>query len=180
MTRAYVVTEGESDVELLRRLLPEAIVKDTAFVAGSGSYSAQSLATTILAVKRRPVALVVDADTEDGLLVQERLDFLRELLRQTSSGVPFEVFIAVPEMEAVLFENKSALEHLLKQQFYDREWAIAKHSPKDSLTTVLGNRVLDIEKMLDGAPDEVIGGLRKHPLLEKLGQFLASVVNGGG
>ena len=33
MTQAYVVTEGKSDAEILKRLLPEALAENTEFVA---------------------------------------------------------------------------------------------------------------------------------------------------
>lgn len=174
MTQAYVVTEGKSDAEILKRLLPEAIVANTEFVAASGRYGAQSLASTILAVKRRPVALVVDADTEDQFLVREREEFSRELLRQTASGVPFAVFTAVPELEAVFFQDKSVLERLTDQKLEDGEWTIAKHHPKESLTAVLGERSLAVQTMLDDLPEGIIRVLQQHTLVSALAQFLSS------
>jgi len=87
MTQVYVVTEGKLGAEILKRLLPEDILRNTKFIAGSGIYSAQSLACSILVAKRAPVALVVDADTKDRLTIREREDFLNELLRRASPGI---------------------------------------------------------------------------------------------
>ena len=174
MTRAYVVTEGQSDARILKRLLPQAVVEGTEFVVGAGRYSAQSLAATILAVKRRPVALVVDADTEDELAIREQAEFLRELLRQTAAGIPFEVFTAVPEMEAVFFQDKSVVERLIDRKFEDQEWVIAKHQPKRSLGLALGQQPLVIEELLGDLPPESVHVLQQHPLVGQLSRFLAS------
>ena len=60
MTRACVVTDEVFDAALLKKLLPKKFIEHTTFVIGSGLSSAQSLSSTILAVKRRSVALVID------------------------------------------------------------------------------------------------------------------------
>ena len=63
MSRTYVVTEGDTDVAVLKRVLPEGIVASAEFVpAGGGMDSARSLARSLLASRQRPVALVVDAE----------------------------------------------------------------------------------------------------------------------
>ncbi len=174
MKRAYVVTEGKTDVAILKSLLPPNLVDQTGFVAGSGSYSAQTLAQSLLVAKQRPVALVVDADTEDVLSVQEKKDFLHEALNQVSPGVPFGVFVAVPEMEIVFFQEKPLLEKALHQSFSPLEWEMSKSGPKKFLK--LNNQ--DSETLLPTLDPQTLGTLRQHPLIRDLSQFLASVMNG--
>jgi hypothetical protein len=178
MTQVYVVTEGATDVRILKKLLPMPLVNETEFVAGSGSYSAQSLATTLLAVKQRPVALVVDADTDNLIAIQERRDFLRELLRQAASDVQFEVFTAVPELEIVFFQDKSLLEQLTQHTFTEVEWQAARHDPKAFLMQLFDADSSLIEKILANLTDETIRILQQHPLVRELSEFLATKVNG--
>lgn len=108
MPAAYIVTEGCADAEILKRCLPEELTRDVYVAVGEERSSAMSLAGSILVVKSRPVALVVDAGSEDEAAIEERRDFTAAFLRRTSGGVPFEVFVAVPVFEAVFFESKSA------------------------------------------------------------------------
>ena len=110
---------------------------------------------------------MVDADTEDEFLILEREEFARELLGQTASGVPFAVFTAVPEIEAVFFHDKSVLEHLADQKLEEREWAVAKHHPKQSLTAVLGERSRVVARMLDDLPAETVRVMQQHPLVNQ-------------
>lgn len=177
MTQAYLVTEGKSDLLVLKKLLPKELVKHTVMTAGSGRYAAQALASSILAVKQRPVALVVDADTEDENTIREREGFSRDLLRRSTAGVPFEVFSAVPEIEAVFFHDKSVFEQIVGQKLQDREWAIARHQPKRSLAVVLGDPPVDVKGILDGLTPEIIRVLQQHPLISGVSEFLSSVVH---
>src|SRR5215470_18043041 len=107
MKKAYIVTEGPKEAEILRKFLPNSLVRDTEFVVGSGRYSAQSLARSILAVKQLPVALVLDAEVTDKGATEEKEEFYRESLHQASSGVKFGVFLAAPTVEALFFQHPS-------------------------------------------------------------------------
>ncbi|MDF5733738.1 MAG: hypothetical protein PUP92_38650, partial [Rhizonema sp. PD38] len=65
MTSAYLVTESETDLTLLRKLLPAAQASDLVFYATKGRSSVYSAAGTLLSDRGRPVVIVVDADTQD-------------------------------------------------------------------------------------------------------------------
>src|SRR5262245_55798732 len=107
MIYAYLITEGKSDEEMLRKLLPEDLVYSTEIVNGGGSYGAQSLTGTLLSTRRLPVALVVDADTDDADTISEREVVLRELLQSRAGGNErrFLLSLMVPAMEIVFFES---------------------------------------------------------------------------
>jgi hypothetical protein len=173
MTQAYIVTEGKSIAEILKRLLPENILRDTHLIAGSNS--ALSSARTILVVKRLPVAFVVDANTNHQSTILEREDLLNYSLRQVSPGIPFEVFLAVPEMEIVFLQDRSFIEKLAHRNFTDLEWKLAQLQPREFLSSVLGEG-FSPENMLNELTDSTIDVLRKHSLIRKLSEFLASVI----
>src|SRR4051812_18570233 len=69
MTRAYVFVEGPTDAEFLQRLLDEKTARDVQFVAGGGSGRLASLARTYLVDQRKPVAVVMDADSLNPELI---------------------------------------------------------------------------------------------------------------
>lgn len=179
MIQAYVVTEGKTDVELLKRVLPERIVQATEFVPGHGMDSARSLARSILASKRLPVALVVDADTDDERTVREREGFLDYYLRQAAAGIPFRVFTAIPEIEAVFFEDQSFVEEITKQHFSARDWEFAKRHPKECLTRAIPGASLASEAVLDSLSGTTVRAMQQHPLVRGLTEFLSSVVSDG-
>lgn len=178
MSKVYLITEGQSDQEMLRKLLPEDIVQNTEFVVGNGRYSAQSLARSILAAARMPVALVLDADTIDPSAVQEQRDFLKEALGQVSAGVPFEIFLAVPELEVLLVESPDFLHKLSPRDYSSDELELAKLRPKRFLQRLIGQQdrkqvIREIVRKLD---TKAVSALRKHPFLQGLSQFLSSTL----
>lgn len=72
MTAAYLVTERETDVALLRKLLPTALTSNLVFYATNGRSSVYSAAGTLLSDRSCPVVIVVDADTQDPNEIQEK------------------------------------------------------------------------------------------------------------
>jgi len=169
MTRAYIVTKGQWDTALLKLLLPENLARDTSFVTGSGSYSAQSIARSILAVKQLPVALVVDANTVNEQAICERRDFLRELLHQAAAGVPCEAFLAIPEIEIVFFHDQTLLERISGEKMTQAQWSTFRFHPKEILLTILEETP---ERTLATLDSEAIRILQRYPLVLEIGQFL--------
>lgn len=177
MKKAYLITEGTTDAEILKKLLPEDVLKNTKIIAGSGRYSAQSLARSILAVKRLPVVLVLDADTADETSIGEQKDFLRESLAQASSGVPFEIFLAVPEMEVLFFERPAFIESVSQHSYSQTEWDMAKFSPRDFLRKSFGDEFNNARvKLIDNLDQQTIETIRQHPLVKGISRFLSSAI----
>lgn len=172
MIRAYVVTEGASDATLLKVLLPEKVVKEIEFFDGGGSSAARSAARTLLVARRRPVALVADADTNDSATVRERYLTLYELLDMASPGIRFEVFLAVPEIEALLVQDREILEKLLTAQLSDADIETAKAQPGRFLKDKLGADYARLAALVANLDVEEISMLRQHSLVRKLARFL--------
>jgi hypothetical protein len=177
MKPAYLVAEGELDIKLLQRLLPAEIVAQTEFVAAGGAYAARSMAGTLLAERMRPVALVVDSDTQDEQSVREKRETIVSLLRQASASTPFEVFMAVPSVEAVLFQDQSILKNVVESILPETEWQPAQSSPHQFMEIVhrLNKKQL-LSESLENLKTEQFQILRQNPLLTELGHFLTNVV----
>lgn len=174
MIRAYVITESQSDVDILKKLLPDELVKDTNFVAASSQYNAQSLAATILPVKTKPVALVLNANTDNEALIQEKSDLLYQLLHQSSPGIPFQVLIAVPELEAIFFQDKHLIEKLVKRSLNNVEWQLAKIHPKEFLIKSLDNNFEYLEIIFNSISADEICTLQQHYIINQMVTFLSS------
>jgi len=142
-----------------------------------GSYAAMSMAATLLPVRKLPVALVLDADTENKSAIREREDFLRSFLRAAAGDVPFEVFLAVPTIEAILFQDRTLVEQFTHRELSDQEWAQARYDPKQVLAVATDHRPL--RAVIAGLSEERARVLRQRdPLLSRLTDFLKSVIDG--
>jgi hypothetical protein len=168
------VVEGPTDAAILRAILPGDLLQDVQFVNGQGRYGAESMARKLLITERIPTVLVIDADVEQESIVQEQRQDLDFLLRQAASGIPYQILLAVPEIEAVFFQDRGVLESLLSRQFTDLEWHLAQQQPRVLLDTLPGGSLAFVTQTLtrlDGSQREVF---RQHPLLQSLSQFLVA------
>lgn len=130
--KAYVVTEGASDAAMVSRALTGAGLEDVHVAAAGGRSSAISLARSILRSRRRPVALVMDADTTDPARVREQEQVLSDLVSGSTKSPSFRVFLAVPVMESAARDAAEAgafepMRSLIS--FLRREGPIAGNEP---------------------------------------------------
>jgi len=176
MIDAYVVTESEHNSDLLKRLLPESPMGNVHVVAGKGRYNAESLASTILAVRRVPTVLVIDAETERESVAHETESYLRNLLADAAAGVPFDVAMAIPEMEVIFLQDKSILEKVAGREITSAEWLLFQSSQQALLDAVLSPQRTAMMRRIDALSDDDIAVLRTHPLIAHLSQFLSSVM----
>ncbi|MFM2063922.1 MAG: hypothetical protein RLZZ507_3593 [Cyanobacteriota bacterium] len=175
MTLAYIITEGKTDIEILKRLLPQYLIQDIKFVAGEGQYGVRSLASSLLATRSTPVAIVLDADTENENQIYEKSDVVNYLLHRASPGIPYKVILAVPEIEVIFLEDKFLIEKIAERSFNALEWQFAKSQPKKFLVEVLGKDTPIFEKIFSNISDDEIKILQQHTLIQDLIKFLSSV-----
>lgn len=168
MNKIYVVTEGKLEVELLRRVLAPELIENIHFVTGSGRYSAQTLASSLLADRQKPVALIVDSDTHNLQKIREQNGFLVEFLGQAATNTRFAVILAVPEIEVILVEDKRVMDRLVGRITSENEHREAKLSPKKTLARALEGAPLPLDRL---GPEE-IRLLREHPLVTELLEFV--------
>ena len=139
--------------------------------------SACSLARSVLAVKQRPVVLVLDTDTTDEPVIREQKLIFQELLDYASPGLCFEVCMAVPETEILLVRDRQLVEKLAATRFSDTEWKQAERNPGKFLSDVLGGNGQCAEKIIGNWDQEAIRLMREHPLVKDIHRFLSSVID---
>lgn len=77
---AYIVIEGSLDEKLLQRLLPAKLLCDVGIVA-AGSLSSVTSMSRSLAVRRQvPLLIIVDADSVESRLIEERRSELKYIV----------------------------------------------------------------------------------------------------
>jgi hypothetical protein len=176
MSRAYIVTASEAVGNLLKTILPEAVVSDVYFVNGESPYGAESMTSTILTLKRLPVVLIMNANTTNESLIHEQAEELSYLLRQSAAGVPFKLAIAVPEIEVIFFQDRQFVEELAQKQFTDLEWQLIQRHPQELLNILPGGSAAFVKTALCSLNEYRLQLLQQHPLIQEIVRFLSSQV----
>jgi hypothetical protein len=102
MSFKYIVVEGSRDAQILRHWMPANWRDRFRIITGNGKSAAISDARTLLAVGKRPVALVLDAESDAAPALKRQRDQVNQLLANASAGIDFEVIQVVPNLEAQL------------------------------------------------------------------------------
>ena len=137
--KTVLVTEGEADILLLKALVGEAGAT-TEFVKAGGWSGADSLARSYLIDGQHDVALVVDADSYDEHMVEERRRFLTQSLEAVALRTRWQVFVIAPEIEGLLFKDRLLLEQLLKRPVSEATFQQGKFEPKKVLMHLLSGQ----------------------------------------
>jgi hypothetical protein len=98
--------------------------------SGGSKYSAGSLARSLLADGRGPLALVLDADSSSRGQVAAEQVYWTELMATVAGDIPVEVVLVEPEMEALLFSHPGLVGHLLHQSVTPEQELRGRFQPK--------------------------------------------------
>lgn len=178
MTLAYIVTKDPTHAAILRQILPESSLRSVLFVNGNSEYGAESMAQKLLLTERIPTILVMDAKTNDLSHLREQVQDLSFLLRQAAAKTPFKIAVAVPEIEAVFFQDRGLVEDITQRHFTDLEWHLAQHHPRELLATLPDLPEPFIEQALEKAVGDRLDTLRQHPLIQDILSFLSELTSG--
>jgi hypothetical protein len=175
--KAYIVSEGPFGAQFLHAILPHDLLRGVEFVPCKGTYDATTMASSLLAARRTPVALVVDSDTTDSESIQERRITLRDLLMTAAAGIPFAAILAVPEIEAVLFQDPALLRNLFGDGIPERTTWIARYEPRTALEELFQRSSLtkDRSRLLNALDAVPLDALRQAEPIRELSNFLQLV-----
>jgi len=165
-----IITEGEFDSDLLKRLLLTHSVNGAKFeftVAGGFSY-AISLARSILMMGQTTLILVLDTDTLELQGIEEKKALVESYLNASVYSENFKLILARPEFEIIFFEDKKLLEKMLGKTISQEVWELAKSSPRKNLEYLMG---IPRKKLLSKITDEQIRLLHKSSLVREIIDF---------
>jgi hypothetical protein len=178
--RTYVVTEGSSDVQLLKSVLNAKGVKDVEYIEGGGKSSVASMAQSLLIKRHKPVAVVMDADMLDKRRVNEQEKIYFDLLRSFASGVAFKVLLLVPEIETVFFDDRELLQRELKLENSSIVASEAEDRPRETLDRLLRERgIAKRSDFINSLTSDSLHRLGQSPLFVELESFISNPQTSG-
>jgi hypothetical protein len=143
MTPSTIVTEGEHDRLLLLTLLNIDPDDTRIRILAAGSWSsADSLARSLLVHGKERVAIVVDADTTDPILVEDRKRFLRGSLGSIAPSTQWRAYVIEPQIEGLIFHDRHVVEGLVGHAITDTDFVRGRFEPKKTLSDLLHRRSL--------------------------------------
>lgn len=174
MNQNIVVVEGDRDRILLESLLRSMSNQHGLRVIAAGGYSAaDSLARSILIRGIANVALVVDADSIDPRAIDERRGFLNQSLGEVPTHSKWRVFVIAPEVEVLLFFDRSILERFVGHEVSETDLVRGHYEPKKVLADLMrnGKHPTSFEQAFAGLD---LSAIREAPEVKELFRFVRS------
>jgi hypothetical protein len=128
-----IIGEGPTDVAILRALLPPELVNACKLMAAAGRSTIVSVARTHLIMNHAPTAVMLDTDTLDPTIIAETVQTTRHLMAAVAGDTPFDIIYCIPHIEAIFFEDTTALQRLFPHFGNTFILQFAKTQPKDQL-----------------------------------------------
>jgi hypothetical protein len=172
---AYIVCEGDFEAQLLQRILPKSLLTGVQIVAAGGFSAAKSLARSLLVRRQVPMAIVVDADSVDPDLIQERLTSTENIISSVAVNTSTRVILAVPSFEMIFFQDHFLLARLLGYEPSQDMLNLAISQPRKALQQLLANSHTNPSQIINKLTDEEMATLLKAPVIQELIHFLTSV-----
>ncbi len=170
----HVLAKSNFDGAFLATLLAEEQKRGSVEVGVINDLpSAYSVARTMLAVKRTPVAMVIDANSPEPEVASERKLRAEELLGDAAGGVPFRVLVAVPEL-AVLFFGRPELLRRVFDTVDDHLIELAQLSPRRALQKLAPREPHEqaVFRILRAMESNDVDALRETELIRDLRGFI--------
>ncbi len=172
MKTVHIVVEGQADQVLLGKLLDDLEQSvHIQFHVAEGRQSAHPLARTLQVRRGEPVALVLDADTNDTRMAEEEQSMYESYLNFTSKGVPFIVILMRPSIEEIFFEVPEILSNLTGKSLESKDILVGKAAPRMYLAE-LG---VDWLRLVPSLNEQQLGVLRAVQPVAALRHFVHDI-----
>jgi hypothetical protein len=177
MRRIYILVEGPTDAEFLRRILPEDVLGDVELVDAGGNAGIPSLARSLIVRRNRPVAVLMDSDSLDTDMIEERQQSTEELIQAANGSIPIKVVLAIPEIEAWFFAAPELIERILGGKAQDEWLSFGKRDPKGVLQQLAenANKKWDTNQAINALDSQDIERIRAVPEVAELISFLQAM-----
>ena len=171
-TKRLIVTEGKHDELLLRSIFQiETDTPELAVIGVGGKSVADSYARTQLLDNAADIALVVDADSADAIVVEQNRQFLKRSLGEIPTNRSFCIVVIVPDILALLFRRHSLAEQFIGNSISSIDFAHADYDPKKVLIRLLPGK--DLTKALaERLKATDVTSLANEPDLKELKKFV--------
>ena len=172
--KCHVIVEGAADGEMFTRLFADFPLSERPRVVVAGGKSrCVSVARSILAIKREPVVVVVDADSSDPDTLAEQRAYLEFEMRAVSTPAAWKVFLMQPELESLLFSVSHAIERYFEVQLTPEQKVRAEYSPKTVLAG-LDKQPWSVIELVQSLTEEELKQIRDRDEISEIRAFISS------
>jgi hypothetical protein len=173
---AWVFVEGAVDAALISRLLADLGPQvEFRVVPSDEQDDMRPLARKTLITRREPVALVIDAGTNDKHKAKSQLQELNDYLAWGAGTIPFKVIQFTPETESILFQSAEILNALVGRPVSPELAQVGKVAPRAVLQTLLPKESLP--ERIQALSSEQISELSKSTQVAELRDFVTAVAS---
>ena|GEM_PF-1957046 len=173
----YVVLEDATGVRLLERVLPSAGDRCVRLLDGGDARSAVYVPHSIRGSRGDSVVLLLSSRSVDPDNIDYQRENKEEVLAILGTPLRTELLFAVPELEAVLFQDPSVVERLLGIELTDEDRIEARFIPKRVLARLLerSGRFADEAALIDALDEWAVRRIAEHPLIRDLEALIADL-----
>lgn len=177
MRESYIFVESPMDAEFLRRILPPELLTDSEMIMDGNVSENLSLARTILVMRKKPIVVVMDGNSLDAAVIDERRGSVEELIRAADSSVAVKVIAIVPKMEVWFFAAPDAIARVLAGPVPKEFLALGKRDPVGVLQHLAEIRqtAWDSRRCIAELDDADISKIRALPEVRELIAFLKNL-----
>ena len=173
MNRVYVLVATASDAAFLRAILPPELLANAEVVSAVRSGAIASLARSLIVRRNCPVAVVMDSDSINPEVAEERRQSTEGLIRAAHASIPVKVVAVVPTIEVWFFASPKLIERVVGGGVPEL-LALGTRDPKGVLQQLAKSNqktwdIFGAIKALDAADIELI---RAVPEVVELSRFL--------
>jgi hypothetical protein len=171
-----IFMEGQTDAAILGALLPSEMVNACQLRSIPERSTLVSVARTHLIKYQAPTAVILDTDTLDPTVLAERIQTTRYLMAAAAGDTPFDVIPCVPHMEAIFFEDTTALQRIFPHFGNVFILQFARTQPKDQLEVIFekGGGPKNLNAFLDQLTSDEVEKLRALYPLQQVMAFIAN------
>jgi hypothetical protein len=176
MGLACLFVECQTNAEFVRCVPPEGALRDVDLIV-AGNSELPSYARTVAITRRKPIAVLKDADSTNAEKIAEDIQGLEELIRLANWTIPLKIVAAVPVIEAWFFAAPEAIARVLGQPIPSEFLPFGKMDPKGVLQHFAqkqGKQWNTAEAIRQLDADD-IAKIREVPEVAALSGFLADV-----
>ncbi len=134
---------------------------------------------SFLVRRRTPLAVLMDADSLDRTVIEDRRESTEEFIQAAAGSIPVKVVMVVPEIEAWFFTVPEAIERVLGGRPPDDLLALGSRDPKGILQQLSrrSKSGWDTVGAIRALDDQEIERIRARPDVTELSQFIKKVLS---
>ena len=175
---SYLITEGNLDKFFLEKILPSNISDKVRIVSGDGMNSAISLARSRYIDGNNKILLLVDADTVDPIIVEDKREKIENMIYSLSGASKVKIVVFVPEIEKLLVTDKAFIESYFDKNLNDFEFDLIQNDPKFGLLKLTKDNSKSISQicteLLNQADETVIKKMQNHHQIQEIINYFKS------